>query len=217
MITNFIETNSIISDWIYQLRDTSIQEDRLRFRKNIERFGSIAAYEISKMLPYKPVIAQTPLGEANCNIIEVQPVVATILRAGLPLYQGILDFFDQADCAFIGAYRKHNKHNSSFEIDQQYITCPELKGKHLILTDTMLATGASIITALATMIDNDMPEQIHIVCVIASTTGIENILRHYPDIHIWAGAIDDELTAKGYIVPGLGDAGDLCFGSKKQD
>ncbi len=216
MVTNLSLENSVVSEWLYQLRETSIQEDRMRFRKNIERLGSVAAYEISKVLPYKPIIAQTPMGETTCYVLEAQPVIGTILRAGLPLYQGLMDFFDQADCAFIGAYRKHSRGGDSFQIDQQYITCPEVSGRPLILADSMLATGASIKIALDALLDNDTPSQIHIVTAIACTVGIETLLRHYPQAHIWTGAIDDELTAKGYIVPGLGDAGDLCFGFKKQ-
>ena len=216
MITNFSLTNSVASEWLYQLRDVAIQEDRMRFRKNIERLGEVAAYEISKLLPYKPVVANTPMGETTCYVLETQPVIASILRAGLPLYQGLLNYFDQADCAFIGAYRKHSIDELSFEINQQYLTAPDITGRPLILADTMLATGASIKLALDTLLENDTPSQIHVVTAIACTVGIETLQRHFPQIYIWAGAIDDELTAKGYIVPGLGDAGDLCFGSKKQ-
>ena len=216
MVTNLSIANSVLSEWLYQLRETSIQEDRMRFRKNIERLGSAAAYEISKLLPYKEVTATTPMGETICFIPEAQPVVVSILRAGLPLYQGILDFYDQADCGFIGAYRKHSNDGDGFEIYQQYLTGPDLNDRPLILADSMLATGASLKLALDTLLENDKPSQIHLVTVIACSEGIEMLHRHYPDVHIWAGAIDDELTAKGYIVPGLGDAGDLCFGPKRQ-
>ena len=217
MITNLSVGNSILSEWMYQLRETSIQEDRMRFRRNIERFGEIAGYEISKMLPYKPVIAQTPMGDTVSYVLEYQPVIATILRAGLPLSEGLLNCFDQADCAFIGAYRKHSLEDDNiFSINQQYLTCPDISGRPLILADTMLATGSSIKLALDTLLDRDKPIQVHVVTVIACTEGIETLSRHYPDVHIWAGAIDEELTAKGYIVPGLGDAGDLSFGLKKQ-
>lgn len=216
MVINLGKENSLVSEWLFQLRNVNIQEDRLRFRKNVERFGSVAAYEISKMLQYKSVIAQTPLGDADCYVLDYQPVIATIMRAGLPLFQGILNFFDQADCAFIGAYRKHSVDESYFEINQQYVTCPPLQDRPLIIADTMLATGASLKLALDVLIENEKPSQIHLVTVIASTEGIETFKRHYPDVILWVGAIDDELTAKGYIVPGLGDAGDLCFGEKKQ-
>ena len=217
MIHNLSKSNSLVSNWLYELRDTAIQEDRLRFRKNIERIGEVAAYEISKLLPYKQIVAQTPMGDAPCFVLEQQPVLASILRAGLPLYQGLLNFFDQADCAFIGAYRKHSTmDDTSFQIFQQYITSPDLSGRPLILADSMLATGSSVRLGLDSMLENEEPSQVHVVTVIACSEGIEMLQRHYPDIHIWAGAIDDELTAKGYIVPGLGDAGDLCFGLKKQ-
>jgi uracil phosphoribosyltransferase len=202
---------------MYQLREVSVQEDRLRFRRNLERLGEVAAYEISKMLPYKAVLTQTPMGETLCYVIDNQPVLATILRAGLPLHQGLLNFFDQADCSFIGAYRKHVLgDDSEFSINQGYITCPDLNGRILILADTMLATGSSIKLALETLLETEKPEQIHVVTAIACNEGLELLTRHYPDVHIWTGAIDEELTGKGYIVPGLGDAGDLCFGQKKQ-
>ena len=215
MLTNLSDTNSILSEWIQEIRDTDIQADRMRFRKNIERIGSIAAYEISKVLPYRTITVQTPMGEADCNVLEAQPVVATILRAGLPLHQGVLNFFDKADSAFIAAYRKH-KRDGSFSILQEYMTSPGLAGRPLIIADPMLATGASMVQAITSLVEYDQPSQIHVVTAIACTVGIEQLLRHFPDVHIWTAAIDDELTAKGYIVPGLGDAGDLAFGSKRQ-
>jgi len=217
MITNLSATNSVVSEWIYQLREVSIQEDRMRFRRNLERIGEIAAYEISKMLPYKAVMTQTPMGETVSYVLETQPVLATILRAGLPMHQGLLNFFDQADCSFIGAYRKHVLgDDSSFSINQGYITCPDLTGRPLILADTMLATGSSIKLALETLLENEKPSQVHVVAAISCNEGLEFLERHYPEVYIWTGAIDEELTAKGYIVPGLGDAGDLSFGLKKQ-
>ena len=217
MITNLSATNSVVSEWIYQLREVSIQEDRMRFRRNLERIGEIAAYEISKMLPYKAVMTQTPMGETVSYVLETQPVLATILRAGLPMHQGLLNFFDQADCSFIGAYRKHVLgDDSSFSINQGYITCPDLTGRPLILADTMLATGSSIKLALETLLENERPSQVHVVAAISCIEGLEFLERHYPEVYIWTGAIDEELTAKGYIVPGLGDAGDLSFGLKKQ-
>jgi len=215
MVTNLSDQNSLVSVWMSEIRDKDVQADRMRFRKNIERIGSVAAYEISKTLTYRSATIQTPLGETDCGILNQQPVVATIMRAGLPLFNGILEFFDKADTAFIGAYRKHNI-DDTFEIEQQYITSHELEGRVLIVADPMLATGASLNLALNALIDYDKPVQVHIVTVIASTVGIELLKRHFPDVHIWTGAIDDELTAKGYIVPGLGDAGDLCFGKKRQ-
>ena len=215
MLTNFCETNTIVSQWVQEIRDSGKQTDRMRFRRNMERIGEVIAYEISKMLPYKQATVQTLMGACNCSVLESQPVLATILRAGLPLYQGLLNFFDEADSAFIGAYRKHNM-DDSFEIHQQYMTSPPLDGRALIIADPMLATGASLVLAITTLLEHDKPVQIHIVTAIACTEGINHVQRHFPEAHIWTGAIDDELTALGYIVPGLGDAGDLAFGKKRQ-
>jgi len=215
MVISLSEENTVLSEWVREIRDTNIHNDRLRFRKNMERIGEIAAYEISKKMTYETVNVQTPLGEAACNVLAAQPVIATILRAGLPLHQGLLNYFDKADCAFIAAYRKHHR-DGSFEIEQHYVTTPPLQGKTLIIADPMLATGASLILALKTITENEKPSHIHIVTAIACTVGIEQLLKHFPHITIWAAAIDDELTAKSYIVPGLGDAGDLAFGSKTQ-
>ncbi|MFI5195955.1 MAG: uracil phosphoribosyltransferase [Chitinophagales bacterium] len=215
MVTNFSNTNTLVSCWIQEIRDIGIQTDRMRFRRNLERIGEVSAYEISKMLPYRQVDVQTPMGMCTCSILEKQPVLATILRAGLPLHQGLLNFFDQADCAFIGAYRRHNI-DDSFEIHQQYVANPELDGRPLIISDPMLATGASLSLALKTITEKEQPSQIHIVTAIACNKGIDYIQDNFPEAYIWAGAIDEELTAKGYIFPGLGDAGDLAFGKKKQ-
>ena len=215
MVTNLSASHSLVSCWLSEIRDVDIQGDRMRFRRNLERLGEVAAYEISKVLPHKTVQTQTPMGFASCSVLDGQPVIATIMRAGLPLYQGMLNYFDGADSAFIGAYRKHNN-DDSFEIDQTYVTSPELEGRVLIVADPMLATGASLVLALSGLMDFDRPSQVHIVCAIACTVGIEAVKRHYPEAHIWVGAIDEELTAKGYIVPGLGDAGDLSFGRKRQ-
>jgi uracil phosphoribosyltransferase len=175
----------------------------------------VAAYEISKVLPYKNFTIQTPLGEADCVELEQQPILATILRAGIPLHHGLLNYFDKGDNAFIAAYRKHHR-DGSFEIEQHYVTSPIIEGRPLIIADPMLATGSSLVLALQTLTENEKPSQIHIVCAIACTVGIEYVERKFPDVQIWAAAIDDELTARGYIVPGLGDAGDLSFGTKRQ-
>lgn len=215
MITNLSKQNSILSEWMREIRDVNVQSDRLRFRRNIERIGEIAAYEISKYLSYDHLTVQTPMGEATCAQLGVQPVLATILRAGIPLHQGLLNYFDKADNAFVAAYRKHHR-DGSFEIEQHYHTCPELTGRPLIIADPMLATGASLAIALQTLTATETPSQVHVVTAIACTVGIEFIQRRFPEAYIWAGAIDDELTARGYIVPGLGDAGDLAFGSKIQ-
>lgn len=216
MIYNLSETNSLANVWMRELRDTSIQSDRMRFRRNLERLGEVTAYEISKDLEYRSIEISTPLGALDCDVLDVQPVLATILRAGLPLHQGLLNYFDQADCAFVASYRKHHK-DGTFQIQQEYLTAPNISGRPLIISDPMLATGASLVLSIQELLKAGKPSVIHLVTAIASTQGIEAIQKNFPEVHIWTGAIDDELTAKGYIVPGLGDAGDLCFGSKEQE
>ena len=215
MVIDLSASNSILSNWIKEIRDVNIQSDRMRFRRNMERIGEVAAYEISKMLTYSTVTITTPMGEADCRVLDPQPVLATILRAGVPLHQGLLNYFDMADNAFVAAYRKHHR-DGSFEIEQHYVTSPEIEGRPLIIADPMLATGASLALALQSLTDEQKPSQIHVVSAIACTVGIELVKRRFPEAHIWAGTIDDELTARGYIVPGLGDAGDLSYGSKIQ-
>ncbi len=215
MIVNLSEQHSLVSNWVAELRDVNIQNDRMRFRRNLERIGEVAAYEISKILPFEEQEIQTPLGIAEHKIMKEQPVLATILRAGLPLHQGLLNYFDKADNAFISAYRKHHK-DGSFEISLEYISCPELENRVLIISDPMLATGASLVKTIQYLKDEGSPSAIHIVAAIACTVGIEYVKREAPSVTIWCGDIDDELTAKGYIVPGLGDAGDLAFGTKIQ-
>lgn len=187
----------------------------MRFRRNMERIGEVAAYELSKHLVYTDKSVETPLGEAQVSDLECIPVVATILRAGLPMHQGILNYFDRADNAFIAAYRKHHR-DGSFEIEQHYVTCPDIGGRPLIIADPMIASGSSLVLALKSLTEEQKPTQIHVVSAIACTVGIELIKRKFPEAYVWAGAIDDELTARGYIVPGLGDAGDLSFGEKNQ-
>jgi len=215
MVVNLSKGYSLLSDWVGELRDTEVQGDRMRFRRNLERIGEIAAYEISKQLVSVERVIQTPLGISNCNTLKDQPVLATILRAGLPLHQGLLNYFDKADNAFISAYRKHNK-DGSFEISLDYISCPELEGRVVIVSDPMLATGSSLVKTIQFLREEGHPSKIHVVAAIACTVGIEYVLRSEPNCKVWCGAIDDELTAKGYIVPGLGDAGDLAYGSKMQ-
>jgi len=215
MIINLSKQYSLLSDWISELRDEGIQQDRMRFRRNLERIGEVAAFEISKQLAFEDKEIQTPLGTVICQVLKSQPVIATILRAGLPLHQGLLNFFDKADNAFISAYRKH-KRDGSFEISLDYISCPELDNRVLIISDPMLATGSSLVKTIQFLRAEGHPDQIHIVTAIACTVGIEYVKREEPQCRIWCGAIDDELTAKGYIVPGLGDAGDLAFGAKLQ-
>ncbi len=216
MVTNLSSEHSLITNWISELRHLDIQADRMRFRRNLERIGEIAAYEISKTLPWQEVEVQTPLGIHSSKLLKEQPVLATILRAGLPLHQGLLNYFDKADNAFITAYRKHRR-DGSFDIEAEYMSTPALDGRTIILSDPMLATGASLVKAIDRMRTEGEPAAIHIVTVIASVIGIELIHREAGEnIRIWCGDIDEELTAKGYIVPGLGDAGDLAYGSKNQ-
>lgn len=216
MLHRIFETNTILNQFVSELRDVNIQMDRMRFRQNMERIGQIFAYEISKYLSYKEVEVETPLGIANSQLPEDRIVLATILRAGLPLHNGLLSYLDKADNAFISAYRQHHK-DGTFEIKMQYITCPPIEDAVLIISDPMLATGASMQQSIQAIKDYGKPKEIHVVVAIASTNGINYIQRHYPDVHLWVAAEDEELTAKSYIVPGLGDAGDLAFGSKLQE
>ncbi|HMO33594.1 MAG TPA: uracil phosphoribosyltransferase [Lacibacter sp.] len=216
MVINLSEQHSLLSNWVAEIRDTSVQNDRMRFRRNLERIGEIAAYEISKVLSWKEAEITTPLGISVCRVLEQQPVLATILRAGLPLHQGMLNYFDKADNAFISAYRKHHR-DGSFEISLDYVSCPSLEGRVVIISDPMLATGSSLVKTIQYLRDEGQPLEIHIVCAIACTVGIEYVRRNQPEVKIWCGAVDEELTAKGYIVPGLGDAGDLAYGEKRQN
>lgn len=215
MVINLSEQHSLVSNWVGELRDTEIQTDRQRFRRNLERIGEVAAYEISKLLAWEEKEVVTPLGTSPVKMLKEQPVLATILRAGLPLHQGLLNYFDRADNAFISAYRKHNR-DGSFEISLDYVSCPSLENRVVIVADPMLATGSSLVKTVQYLREEGQPSEIHIVCAIACTVGIEFVRRNEPRVKIWCGAIDDELTAKGYIVPGLGDAGDLAFGTKQQ-
>jgi uracil phosphoribosyltransferase len=215
MVINLSKEHSLVSNWIAEIRDVDVQNDRMRFRRNLERIGEIAAYEISKMLPTVNKEVQTPMGTATCQVLAQQPVLATILRAGLPLHQGLLNYFDKADNAFASAYRKH-KQDGTFEINLEYLSCPEIDNRVLIISDPMLATGASLVKTVQYLMEEGKPSSIHIVAAIACSVGIEYVLRETPGVNIWCGDIDDELTAKGYIVPGLGDAGDLAFGAKIQ-
>ena len=207
---------SLVNSWINELRNVEVQTDRMKFRRNMERIGEIAAFEVSKKLDYKEMEITTPLDKIKVKEIAVQPVITTILRAGVPLFQGVLNYFDKADCGFVAAYRKHDM-NDYFSIKQDYLTCPNIEGRPLIVADPMLATGASLIEALKDLLTHGKPSQIHIVAAIASRQGAEAIRTAYPEAQIWIGAIDEELTSKGYITPGLGDAGDLSFGEKLQN
>lgn len=213
----FEKTNSILNTFISELRNIDIQKDRMRFRRNLERAGEIMAYEISKVLDYEDKEVVTPLGIKTVSVLKSQPVLATILRAGLPFHNGLLNVFDKADNAFIAAYRKYDK-NEDFEIRVEYYSAPDINDKVLIICDPMLATGESFVKTLRGLLGDDVkPREIHVVVAIASAEGLEYIQRHLSKmpITLWVASVDDELTAHAYIVPGLGDAGDLAFGEKK--
>ena len=195
------------------MRDELIQKDSMRFRRNLERLGEFFAYEISKTLKYNETDIQTPLGIAKCNVLTEQPVLATILRAGLPMQQGMLNVFDKADCAFITAYRKTKK-SGDFIIQMEHISAPDLEGKTVILVDPMLATGLSMVLCAKELINRYKVEKLHLVAAIASSEGVKHVRANLPKANLWLGAVDDEMTSKSYIVPGLGDAGDLAFGVK---
>ncbi|MBS1503959.1 MAG: uracil phosphoribosyltransferase [Bacteroidetes bacterium] len=207
------KTNTLGNQFLAELRDAIGQQDGMRFRRNQERLGEILAYEISKKLKYVPVEVQTPLGTASLNVPETYPVLGTILRAGLPFHQGFLNFFDKSPSAFITAYRKVRK-NGDFIINIDHISAPNLDGRILILCDTMLATGQSMVDVGKELMGMYSIKELHIAAVIASAVGIEHVKAHLPKAHIWVGAIDEEMTSKAYIVPGLGDAGDLAYGEK---
>jgi uracil phosphoribosyltransferase len=215
MVRNLSKTYALAGEWISELRDVQLQTDRMRFRRNLERIGELAALEISTKLPYEEREIQTPLGIALCKALKDQPVLATILRAGLPLHNGLLNVFDKADNAFVSAYRKH-KHDGSFDIQLEYVSCPDLDDRILIISDPMLATGSSVVKTIQFLREEGSPREIHVVAAIACTVGIEYVKRAEPQVTIWCGDIDEELTAKGFIVPGLGDAGDLAYGPKVQ-
>lgn len=212
------ETNSWFLRFMSELRDQEIQQDPLRFRENLRRIGQIFAYEISKEFPYQLQTVQTPLGEKAMNLPMENPVVASILRAGLPLHEGVLSFFDRADNAFISAYRKHDE-TGAFQIKMDYVSCPDLQDKTLILCDPMLATGASMEICYKALMDYGTPKHTHLVAIIAAAEGIDYLSKHIHSEHctLWVGSVDEELTAQSYIVPGLGDAGDLAFGRKLQN
>lgn len=215
MVRNLGAQNSIFNQYIAEIRDAVIQQDTLRFRFNMERLGAIFAYEISRTMEYESKEIVTSLGIAEVPVLAQSPVLGTILRAGLPLHRGMLNAFDKADNAFVSAYRKHTK-DGSFNIQVEYVSSPDLNDRILILSDPMLATGASLVLSYKALLAKGKPSHTHIVTLIASTEGVEYIKRYLPkdDITLWVGAIDEELTAQAYIVPGLGDAGDLAFGSK---
>lgn len=214
-VINLSDTHSLVSQFLSEIRDAAVQKDRMRFRKNMERCGEILAYEISKVLPYREKKVITPLGTANVPVLESPPVIGAILRAGVILHQGMLNYFDHADNAFISAYRKHQP-DGTFEILLEYVSSPSLHNRTLILADPMLATGQSMVKTMEQLFASGQPRHIHLACVIAAQAGIDLVLQHFPEVTIWACAIDADLDEKSYIVPGLGDAGDLAYGSKMQ-
>ncbi len=215
-VINLGEKNSILNKFVAQMRDKDIQKDSMRFRRNLERLGEIFAYEISQTMNYSEKQHVTPLGIANIPTHDDKVVVATILRAGLPLHQGILNYFDDAQNAFVAAYRKYDK-GEDFHIQIEYCSTPDLTGKTLILADTMLATGASLEIAYKRLCEEGEPGHTHLVCPISSAYAVEYLQKHLPadKVTLWVAAIDEELTSHSYIVPGLGDAGDLAYGEKK--
>jgi len=206
---------TVLNQFMAEIRDTDVQKDSLRFRRNLERVGEILAYEISKTMDYEPRSVTTPLAVAECQVLAEQPVLATILRAGLPLHRGFLNIFDHAENTFISAYRIHHDNDDAFDVEVEYLASPDLEGKTVILCDPMLATGSSMVLAYKALLERGTPRHIHVATVIASWQGVRFVQEHLPgDTTIWAGAIDDELTPRAYIVPGLGDAGDLAYGVK---
>lgn len=210
----FAEQPSLANQFMAELRDVTIQRDRLRFRRNLERLGELMAYEISKNLLFQNVTVQTPLGVAPTQLLLRQPVLATIMRAGLPFHQGFTNYFDQADNAFAGAYRGYRLGEEGFEVAMEYISSPDISGRTLILTDPMLATGQSLEKVYHALLRYGIPAQTHIAAIFASPEGIRYVKAQMPQCHLWLGAIDDHLNEHSYIVPGLGDAGDLAFGEK---
>jgi uracil phosphoribosyltransferase len=213
-IHNLSNTDSILNNFIFEIRDVSIQNDRMRFRRNIERIGEILSYEMSKTLNHHTINAETPLGNTSVNVPKKDVVICSILRAGLPLHNGVLNYFDKAENAFISAYR-HHLNNTDFEIVVEYIASPNLENKTLLLVDPMLATGKSLALTYEALKSHGMPKQVHILSVIGAETGVDYVKDKFPEnTHLWIATIDKTLNDKGYIVPGLGDAGDLAFGDK---
>ncbi|MSP70130.1 MAG: uracil phosphoribosyltransferase [Bacteroidetes bacterium] len=214
MIIDLSTQNSVLNMYMSELRDLQVQKDSMRFRLNIERIGALMGYEISKKFEYISTEVTTPLGIAIVPVLKEQPVIATILRAGLPLHHGMLSTFDKADNAFVSAYRKHHKDNT-FDVHVDYLASPSIEGKELILCDPMLATGTSMVLAYQALLRHGRPKHIHVVSILSSMFGIDYVKKNLPEnTSIWTCAIDDELTVQSFIVPGLGDAGDLAYGAK---
>ena len=215
-IHNLERIDSVFNQYMAELRDAVIQQDRMRFRRNLERIGEVMAYEISKSFEYDDEEVTTPLGIKQIRTMHEQPVIATILRAGLPFHNGMLSMFDQADSAFIAAYRKYDKNEDS-EIRVEYFSSPDIEDRILILCDPLLATGESIVKTLNGLMEDMMPKEIHIAVAVASQEGLDYVERTMSrlPITIWVGSIDEELTARAYVVPGIGDVGDLAYGEKR--
>lgn len=208
--------HSVFNQYMAEIRDVTVQNDSLRFRRNIERLGEVMAYEVSKTLAYETRTVNTPMGESECNVLVTQPVLATILRAGLPLHQGFLNVFDRAENTFVSAYRIHHNDDDAFDVEVEYLASPDLEGKTVILCDPMLATGSSMVLAYKALLERGTPIYVHVATLIASEQGIRFVQQNMPaETTIWTGAVDKELTSRSYIVPGLGDAGDLAYGSKQ--
>ncbi|TYA74117.1 uracil phosphoribosyltransferase [Seonamhaeicola marinus] len=217
LIHNISNQDSILNSFLSEIRDITIQKDPMRFRRNIERIGEILGYELSKSLNYSSQIIKTPLDNCNVNLPTNEIVLCSILRAGVPLHNGLLNYFDKAENAFISAYRHHKHNPESFEIIVEYLACPNLEGKTLILADPMLATGQSMLATYEALKPFGTPKEIHLVSVIGAQEGVDFVNNNFDkDTHLWIATIDEKLNEKGYIIPGLGDAGDLAFGQKLQ-
>ena len=215
IVTDLSLQDSVFSQFMAEMRDQTIHVDKLRFRRNLERAGEILAYEISKELEYKDQQVTTPLASASCRVLKQQPVLATVLRAGLLLHQGLLNYFDQSDNTFISAYRLPHEDNEEIKVEVEYLASPSVDGKTVILCDPMLATGTSLVLAYKALLARGTPSKIHVATVIASRQGVEYVRDNLPKgTRIWCGAIDEEMSTRAYIVPGLGDAGDLAYGGK---
>ncbi|MDD7885903.1 uracil phosphoribosyltransferase [Flavivirga sp. 57AJ16] len=216
-IHNISKENSVLNTFISEIRNINIQKDSMRFRRNIERIGEILGYEMSKSLNYEASTIKTPLGHCHIDLLDNDIVLCSILRAGVPLHNGLLNYFDTAENAFISAYRHHKHDPESFEIIVEYLACPNLEGKTLVLADPMLATGQSMVATFEALKPFGTPKEVHLISVIGAQEGVGFVESHFDDkTHLWIAVIDDKLNDKGYIIPGLGDAGDLAFGEKLQ-
>lgn len=213
-VINLSEHNSVLNHYLKEIRSISIQQDKMRFRRNIERIGEVMAIEVSKTLPYTPEDVQTPMEVTQVNTVSNGIVIGSVMRAGLPLHQGFLNMFDHAENAFLSAFRRKNE-QGQLEVVSEYMAAPDLNGKILLLVDPMLATGLSLDIAYKALLKNGTPKALHVCCVIAAPEGVDNLRRLMPeDSTLWVACIDRGTNANKYIVPGLGDAGDLCFGDK---